>query len=107
MGGAHRTVEAEGLPRCAVLIREGDGGQHPMTAPVPNTDLAVLFLVGLDKYGRHDLVAINPYVPGGDVECATFLSNQRAEMRAWIDARQGKRNLYTSVNQARDDAPKN
>jgi Protein of unknown function (DUF3987) len=78
-----------------------------MTAPVPNTDTAVAFLVGLDKDGRHDLVAINPYVLGGDVECATFLPNQCGEMRAWIDARQGKRNLYTSVNQARDDAPKN
>jgi hypothetical protein len=75
--------------------------------PTPNTDMAMGFLEGLDKYGRHDLVAINPYLPGGDVECATFLPCQRTEMRAWIDGRQGKCNLYTSVNRARDAAPKN
>ncbi len=28
-------------------------------------------------------------------------------MRAWIDKHQGKYNIYTSVNRARDDAPKN
>jgi hypothetical protein len=75
----------------------------------PNTDLAMGLLAGLDPEGRHDLVAIDPDLPKGHpdkIEAATFLANERDNMRAWIDARQGRRNLYTSVNRAREDAPR-
>jgi hypothetical protein len=81
-----------------------------MTSPEPNTDLAMALLIGLDSAGRHDLFAIHPTLPEkapGKTEAATFLPHQRDEMRAWIDQQQGKRNVYTSVNRARDDAPKN
>ena len=80
-----------------------------MTAPEPNTDLAVKFLIGLDPK-RHDLFAIHPTLPDkapGKTEAATFLPDQLLEMRKWIDRHQGNYNIYTSVNRARADAPKN
>src|SRR5262249_16342460 len=84
-----------------------DCGSRAMNA---NTDLAMGFLEGLDPRGRHDLVAIDPDLPNGaagKIECATFLPKEREKMRTWIDARQGKKNLYESVNRARDDATHN
>src|SRR5437867_334037 len=77
------------------------------TDPEPNTDLAIAFLDTLDPYpdARWDLAAIDPVA--GAIECATFLRRDREKMRRWIDMRQGKKNLYTSVNRARDDAPHN
>ena len=81
-----------------------------MTSPEPDTDLSLTFLDGLDPAGRQDLFAIHPTLPEkapGKTEAATFLPDQRAEMRAWIDKHQGKYNIYTSVNRARADAPKN
>lgn len=81
-----------------------------MTSPEPNTNLAIGLLNGLDPAGRHDLFAIHPTLPEkapGKTEAATFLSDQSTEMRAWIDERQGKFNIYTSVNRGLDDAPKN
>jgi hypothetical protein len=80
-----------------------------MTSPEPNTELAVTFLIGLDPK-RHDLFAIHPTLPEkapGKTEAATFLPDQLLEMRAWIDRHQGNYNIYTSVNRARADAPKN
>jgi hypothetical protein len=80
------------------------------TVPTPNTNVAVAFLRGLDPKGRHDLVAINPYLEEGHpdkIEAATFLADEHDKMRVWINARQGRKNLYTSVNRARDDAPRN
>ncbi|HME28771.1 MAG TPA: hypothetical protein VKE53_02765, partial [Pseudolabrys sp.] len=75
-----------------------------------NTDVAIAFLDGLDPKGRHDLAAIDPDLPNGapgKIECATFFPIDRAKMRGWIEARQAKKNLYASVNRARDDAPRN
>lgn len=84
-----------------------------MNAPFPikpNTEVALAFLQGLDLHGRHDLVAIDPLLPKGapgKIECATFFPGEWEQMRRWLDARQGRKNLYTSVNQARDDVPRN
>jgi Protein of unknown function (DUF3987) len=69
--------------------------------PTPNTDLALAFLDILDKNGRHDLFAIGA---NGRTEAATFLPNDRHDLRAWIDARQGKQNIYVSINRGREDA---
>src|ERR1700691_4284073 len=80
-----------------------------MTSPEPNTELAVTFLIGLDPE-RQDLFAIHPTLPEkapGKTEAATFLPDQLLDMRAWIDRHQGNYNIYTSVNRARADAPKN
>src|SRR5690242_7243144 len=71
-----------------------------------DTDAAIEFLMDLDHDGRHDLAAIDPDT--GKLECATFLANEKDQMRQWIEARQGKGvNLYASVNRARNDAPRN
>ena len=77
-----------------------------MTTPKPNTDLSLAFLDILDKNGRHDLCAIHPDLPNGasgKLEAATFLPDDHGDLREWIDAQQGKRNVYVSVNRARDD----
>jgi Protein of unknown function (DUF3987) len=98
-------LEAEVLPRQDVLNRD-DEGQHPVTTPKPNTDLSLAFLDILDKNGRHDLCAIHPDLPNGvsgKLEAATFLPDDHGDLREWIDAQQGKRNVYVSVNRARDD----
>jgi hypothetical protein len=73
-------------------------------APAINTALAMGFLDGLDPSGRHDLAAINPETER--IECATFLPNEREKAARWVDVRQGKVNLYVSVNRARKDAPR-
>ncbi|SFI39799.1 DUF3987 domain-containing protein [Bradyrhizobium sp. Gha] len=73
------------------------------------TDVAVAILQGLDPAGRHDLAAIDPHLPKNHpdyIEAATFSASQRDAVIAWIETRQGKKNIYTSVNQARAEAPK-
>jgi hypothetical protein len=76
-----------------------------MNAPLKhNTDLSLVFLDCLDKVGRHDLVAINP--ESGALSCATFGHDEPEALRRWIDERQGRLNLYLSVNAARDSAAK-
>ncbi len=77
---------------------------------VPDTNFAVAFLAAIDPPGRHDLLAINSYLPAkhpAKIEAATFFPADQEKMRAWIDARQGKKNLYVSVNRAKADAPLN
>jgi hypothetical protein len=79
-------------------------------AAEPNTDLAVGFLNARPAQYRHDLAAIDPV--SGRIEAATFTAVQGGKepwhnARRWIDARQGKVNLYYSVNAAKPDAPLN
>jgi hypothetical protein len=105
----------------AVKVRGAPGSQdEPIEAsaavatfesdPFPNTDEALAFLAQLDPAGRHDLVAIDPDLPDGHrdkIKCATFLPGDHEKMQMWIEAQQGKKNLYTSVNRAKDEAPHN
>ena len=65
--------------------------------PQHDTDAAIDFLIDLDPEGRHDLAALDPNTPGKP-DCATFLPAEHKKMRRWIEARQGKLNLYSSVN---------
>jgi hypothetical protein len=82
-----------------------------MSGPLePNTDMAVTFIDALDPNGRRDLVAIDPELPArhpAKIEAATFLPEDNERMRAFIDTRQGRRNLYVSVNRAEENAPSN
>jgi len=74
------------------------------------TDVAVNILWNLDPAGRHDLAAIDPLLPVGHpakIEAATFAPSQRDAATAWIEARQGRKNLYTSVNRAAANAAVN
>jgi hypothetical protein len=75
-----------------------------ISKPEPDTDHAIAFLQWLDGDGRHDLAVIDPNSPG--IKAATFLSPVQWDLvRAWIDERQGRKNLYTSVNSASANAP--
>jgi hypothetical protein len=67
------------------------------------TDVAIKILWALDPRGRHDLAAIDPLLPAkhpGKIEAATFQTSQRDAASVWIEARQGIKNIYTSVNRA-------
>src|SRR5260370_37357561 len=71
------------------------------------TDVAISILWSLDPAGRHDLAAIDPLLPAGHpskLEAATFEPSQRGAASAWIETRQGSKNLYTSVNRAAANA---
>ncbi len=71
---------------------------HP---PVPNTRQAVDFLHRLFPSQPRHLVALNP--EGAPPEAKTFLPSAAATMAAWIEARQGKSNVYYHVNELLDD----
>lgn len=65
--------------------------------PQPNTAEAVDFLV---RYNGSEPTVLTAIVPdGGGVESATFRpTHEKERLRDWIDARQGKANLYFAVN---------
>lgn len=69
--------------------------------PIPNTQAALAFLQAAHPNGPYHLVAI---AEGGGIEARTFDVAQVHEMQAWIEERQGKRNLYWHVNELRPEA---
>lgn len=71
--------------------------------PKPS-DAAIEFLKLLDRDGWHNLVAIDPGKSTG-LEGRTFAPGAWAEMAAWIDEREGRRNLYFSVNEPAAGSP--
>ncbi len=87
------------------------GADTSANAPLmPDTKLAVEFVTAIDPPGRRDLLAIDSYLPAkqpGKIEAATFFPADQEKMRAWIEARQGNKNLYVSVNRAKEAAPLN
>jgi Protein of unknown function (DUF3987) len=96
-------------PTAKKLCRER-GASEAAAVLKPNTDLAVEFVDVLHPEGRRDLVAINAELPPkhpDKIEAATFDPEEQEKMRAWIEARQGLKNLYVSVNQGKTDAPRN
>lgn len=62
---------------------------------VPNTRVAVDFLLTMQPGGPWHLVAIGPE---GVVSAHTFKASEEHEMYRWINERQGKENLYFHVN---------
>jgi AAA domain len=92
--GSHETLsnssEASGTPN-----------QH-------DTEVAVEFLDDLDSNGRHDLTAMNP--DKRTLDNATFVfpeDRDNGKAASWIEERQGRLNLYLSVNRACDSASPN
>ena len=84
--------------------------QKPKAKIETRTDVAVNILWSLDPAGRHDLAAIDPFLPAGHpgkLEAATFGPSERSAASAWIEARQGSKNLYASVNRAAANAAAN
>lgn len=69
-----------------------------------NTSEAVDFLKRLDPSGWHNLVAIDPE-KRQPVTGKTFAPGEWDAMSDWIDARQGKYNLYFSVNEPAPGSP--
>lgn len=64
-------------------------------------DIALEFLNWLDPNGTHALAAISPQ--GGPPQAATFPPSRHDEIPAWVDERDGRLNLYYSVNEPRAD----
>lgn len=88
---------------------KGDGdllntGSLPDPAPaadlnpllLSDTDAAMAFLDQWCPGGPWVLTSIVP--DGGKTTTATFAAPTLAQMRAWIDARQGRQNIYFTVN---------
>jgi hypothetical protein len=70
--------------------------------PDPNTHEAADFLHRMFPNQPRHLVALNP--EGGPPEAKTFLPTEVDVMKAWIDARQGKSNIYYHVNELQTGA---
>ncbi len=68
-----------------------------MTAPVPDTDEAANFLARVTP--EEKLAHLFAFAEGKRIEAASFRRDQEAQLRAWIDERQGKANIYFSVNE--------
>lgn len=71
--------------------------------PPKPSQIAVAFLKRLDPGGRHNLVAIHPETKA--IDGRTFQPGEWAAMAAWIEARDGRVNLYFSVNEPKPGAP--
>lgn len=62
---------------------------------IPQTDMAVVFLKAMFPNQRRHLISIGENTP---TEAASFDPDDEDAMRDWIEARQGKQNLYFHVN---------
>lgn len=62
----------------------------------PSTSSAIAFLQAWSPDDPWNLTSIFP--DGGKVTTATFATSEHEKARAWIDERQGKQNLYFTVN---------
>jgi hypothetical protein len=65
-------------------------------SPQPNTEEAVSFLEKWSPDGPWVLTAINP--ENKNISTKTFSIEEKEKMRGWIDHRQGKCNIYFTVN---------
>src|SRR5690625_801552 len=83
----------------SIETQDIDPGHSPDTTSSPAIELLKL----LDRDGRHNLVAIHPVT--GVVTGRTFPPRAGAEIEAWMRKRNGKEDLYCSVNEPRPDAP--
>jgi hypothetical protein len=68
---------------------------------IPDTGAACEFLRQAQPQGPWHLVAIEP---GKGPEAKTFWPSTSENMWSWIEARQGKKNMYWHVNELRPDA---
>lgn len=93
----------------ARLMTPANSSSPPISAagshPSPSASVeAVAFLKALDADGWHNLVSIDP-AGKSPTDGRTFAPGQFAEMAEWIDARDGKRNLYYTANEPKPGAP--
>lgn len=85
--------------------RTSSASERPnvVLAEKPSHD-AIEFLKSLDPDGRHNLTALDPKREAPP-EARTFAANDWPAMADWIDKREGRRNLYFSVNEPAAIAP--
>lgn len=76
---------------------------HLDELPKRDTPQTVEFLKQHVRGSRCDVAAIDP--ESGRIEAATFVIGSWRPVAKWIDARQGRLNLYYSVNGAAPNAP--
>jgi putative DNA primase/helicase len=104
---AEKMTHAEALdglgfpPEHIAEVRAKEPNASVGTSITGDTDTAMTFLCGLGQKGRRDLIAICPET--GAIEGGTFPLRNREQMRAWIEARQGKVGIYYSVNEGNTD----
>ncbi|WP_417713992.1 primase-helicase family protein [Pseudophaeobacter arcticus] len=87
---SHSNIIPETIPD---VVSEAD---QKDLSPVGRTSDAVQFLQAWAEGGPWVLTAIVP--DSGKITTTTFESGQHADMRDWIEKRQGKWNLYFTVN---------
>ena len=63
-------------------------------------DIAKAFLEDLDPTGTHHLVAFDPQVGGPD-HARTFAPEARGDVVGWVNERDGRFNVYLTVNEVR------
>lgn len=71
-----------------------------MTKLSVSSDESIRFLEWLDPVGLHNLVAIDPVTKAVEAETFDFCSDKTLALD-WVKARNGKANLYFSVNEPR------
>jgi hypothetical protein len=85
--------------------RTSSASERPNVVPAekPSHD-AIEFLRSLDPDGRHNLTALDPKREAPP-EARTFAPNDWTSIADWIDKREGRLNLYFSVNEPAATAP--
>ena len=80
------------------------GARRPAkTTPAASGEVASEFLRKFDPDGWHNLVAIHPET--GAIEGRTFPPGEWRAMAEWVSPRDGRLNLYFSVNEPDPNAP--
>jgi len=87
----------------SVLPPSGSGEDPPMR-PQPDSGAAIQFLQAWQEGGPWVLTSIAP--DSGRTSTRTFHDGQEQKLRVWIDERQGRQNIYFSVNRLRWDVKK-
>ena len=86
-------IDASILSRTKLPPREGIA----MSIVAPDTAAAITFLLKYAPEGHWHLTAISP--DRKSIRSATFSATEAEECRAWVDERNGRENIYFSLNQ--------
>ena len=81
----------------ALNLSSASASSEDVRDPIPATAEAIAFLL---QYCKSEPIVLTAIIPnGGSIESETFRpAKEQERLRDWIDARQGSRNLYFTVN---------